>query len=763
MIKFFTKLLLSLCLPLSLLAGNCSFPVYSLDELIEQTSYIFEGKITAQQSFWDADSLHILTAYTIQVEQSVNLNGYPKISKKVRLLTRGGQVNNDYMVFSGATHFQIGDVGLFFTNPSKHNLSQKTAASYFSLTNSQSNFLNHQNQHFTIGKQHFSLQQVYQKIETATKKRFAFTPNIESFKTGISQATITNISPLNLPADGTHVLSIEGNGFGALSGNANIYMPNCNQPSGNVFVAVPKNYISKWSDNLIQIKVPGFDIKTSFPGVGSGLVKVRIANGSEVTSRQKVKVLYNHKKLDGKNIDLISHSNRGDMPFYISKSLIDDGALPAIERAMDLWYCETGIKFSIAGTVNESCYKTDSKNVISYDDDCSISQLGFTRLQVSTCSKNGVFLKDLDIIINRNKNWSFDLQNTPFGKSDFTSTILHEMAHAHLLGHVLNKDDILFPIVQNTSTKIELIEANKNGGEQILLQGKNQNACTTYKPITPFNEGFCCTPLEELAVNYITSKSAIINFKHDLNNTEVQLRYKKFGYPNWQLVSTTRNNVVLGDLESCSGYEVQVSDACKNEEEVQFNEGKAVLFETKGCVSCDSPSELFATGITHNAAFLNWDVVPNRRYYEMQYRIDYSGEWKFYESAYSFLLLFNLPACTAVQYRIRSYCDQEKISTFSKIRTLKTLCNGGKILNKVDNPTFVIAPNPSKNYINIYTKSNHFSNAYFVLKDIKGKLLQKQILSYNNEVVDLQNYAAGIYFIELYENGKRSIQKIIKE
>jgi len=109
----------------------------------------------------------------------------------------------------------------------------------------------------------------------------------------------------------------------------------------------------------------------------------------------------------------------------------------------------------------------------------------------------------------------------------------------------------------------------QNGGDQILQESKDQNGCTTYKPITTFDEGFCCTPLNKIAVNYITSNSAVISFEHDLNNTEIKVRYKKFGHQNWNVISTIYKSVILGDLQSCSGYEVQVSDACKNEEEVQ--------------------------------------------------------------------------------------------------------------------------------------------------------------------------------------------------
>jgi len=768
--KFFAKLLIVLLCPLCIAANHCSQPTNSLDELIQLSTNIIEAEIIAQQSFWDADSLNILTAHSLKILQGVNLKQH---EQPVVLITKGGQVENDYMVFSGTSFFQVGDEGLFFTELSEHNFIRKQDDQYLSLINSKASFIHlYPNDTFvTIQDVSYQLKTVYQKISKHKKTSFVFQePSDIKQKVPKKSVAITKVSPLTIPANDTEVLTIKGTGFGTLSEAANVYLPNCNQPSGVIYIAIPKANISFWNDKEIRIKVPGFDIKSGFPGVGSGLVKIQTASGVELTSAQRVTITYNQKKLNNVNIDLISHANNGEIPFYISKSLVDDGALPAIERAMDLWYCQTGIKFSIIGTVNEACYKTDNKNVISYDDDCSIAQLGFTRLLVSGCgSGNEVYLRDLDIIINHNRTWSFDLIESPIGTSDFASTILHELGHAHLLGHVLNKEDILFPIVQREATKKELIEHNKTGGSKILEESKFQNSCATYKPAMAFKDGFCCNPVNELSINYVRDNSAAVNFAHGLSNIKVQVRFRKTGHQKWNEISTTRTSLVLNNLQACSGYEVQVSEACNTDNEVQFDEDNSVWFETSGCISCDPPGELFSTGISTNAAFLNWDVVPNRSNYEMQYRIDYSGEWKYYQSAFPIVILFDLPECTAVQYRMRTYCADE-ISTFSRIHTLKTKCGGDKQnIPEINQADFLLSPNPVKNYLTIFrqntlnTPNTQLSNAYFLLKDINGKLIEKGSLMQSSYVLNLNNRVSGVYFLELYENGKRSVQKFIKE
>jgi len=288
-------------------------------------------------------------------------------------------------------------------------------------------------------------------------------------------------------------------------------------------------------------------------------------------------------------------------------------------------------------------------------------------------------------------------------------------------------------------------------------------------PVEAYKDGFCCSPLNELRINYVRDQSAVVNFNHNLANTEVQIRFRKTGHQNWNEISTRGTSLILNDLQPCAGYEVQVSEACANNTEVQYDADKTVLFETEGCVTCDPPGELFSTGISTNGAFLNWDVVPNRRNYEMQYRVDYIGEWKYYQSAYPFIILYDLPACTVVQYRMRTYCKDE-VSSFSRIHTLKTKCGDGK-QNPINSnyPAFTVSPNPAKNYITVHKQNTHNRqnpqslNTYFLVKDIYGRLIQKETLAESNVVLNLTNQVSGVYFIELYENGQRTIQKFVKE
>jgi len=728
--------------------------------MIERAEFVIEGEIVEQHSFWNSNGSDILTAHKISVKQSVG----SLEQSSVTLLTKGGCVDDECIIFNNQNTFQPGDYGVFFAIQSEENSASKSQQ-HLSLISSQFNFINlhSESNAFTIQNKTYTARAVFEKVESRTGKKFAYQQRAKNEEVYKKAATITTISPLNLPADGTKVLTIRGTGFGTLTGNAKIYMLNPNFANGSSYVAIPKNFITRWNNQLIQIKVPGFEIRTNFPGVASGSVKIITSQGSEVISNQKVNITYNQKKLDNQSIDLISRSNNGEIPFYVSNALRRDGALPAIERAFDLWYCQAGVKFTIAGYVNTTCYENDNKNVISYDDGCSIAQLGFTRLAVSTCvSKKDAYLRDLDIIINRDKKWSFNLEKDPNGTSDFASTILHEMGHAHLLGHVLNEDDILFPIINKNNVKRELNAANQSGGEAILAESKRQNGCSSNKPVSVFKDGSCCSPVLNDKVNYISEASAIISFTKEEANSQVSVRYRKVGFPKWNSVTTNKNFAFLNNLEACTNYRVQVSDACGAEENNQYNRPIMPLL-TKGCSSCGIPEIVSSPVVNKNSVRVNWETVPYTDTYEIQYRVGYGNPWIFYKSRYNRFTKQNIDQCSVFQYRLRTYCGDE-VSEYTRIQTIKTYCDDGRLMSSQTNEMeFVLAPNPVKNQLMIIPQQIDLTDASYSIKDISGRTIKAETKLPDNYLINSSKLSAGIYFIEIVKNEVRYAQRFVKE
>jgi len=170
MTKFFLKLCFAMLCPILLKANLCSPASHALEELIEQAEFVIEGEIIGQHSFWDANDANILTAHQIKVKQSTGSITQPIAS----LLTKGGCVEDDCIMFSNQNTFQLGDYGIFFALQSNENINSKTDELHLSLISSQFNFINLNSQLdvFNIQYKTYSEQAIFEKVENQTGRTF---------------------------------------------------------------------------------------------------------------------------------------------------------------------------------------------------------------------------------------------------------------------------------------------------------------------------------------------------------------------------------------------------------------------------------------------------------------------------------------------------------------------------------------------------------------------------------------------------------------
>lgn len=87
-------------------------------------------------------------------------------------------------------------------------------------------------------------------------------------------------------------------------------------------------------------------------------------------------------------------------------------------------------------------------------------------------------------------------------------------------------------------------------------------------------------------------------------------------------------------------------------------------------------------------------------------------------------------------------------------------------ITEVAKPTYDLSifPNPVSNVISIINNGNAFqANAYILLIDVLGRKLIEQQLNSKQTLIDIQQLAAGTYFIVVEEDGHNSFtHKITK-
>lgn len=554
-------------------AQVCGSSNFTINELINSAALIVEGKVIDQQCFW-LNPNEIYTKNTIEVTQSSNKN-----TGEIYILTEGGTIDDINFKVYGVPGLRLQQQGIFFLNENIRSFSKKNENFYNLKSVATFNITTN------LIEQSGSVEQVHNFNEMLLRKHntsFNFNRKIKS-QVKTKAVNITGLSPLIVAAGNNEVLTINGTGFGNLVKEAKVSMRSANSLNSSVFNDVDEANILSWSDTKIEFIVPGDDITSSTDGVASGKLRITSETGVETTSTQTVKVIYNKKVFSGAPISLRSKDNDGVIAIYVEQQLINDGALPAIENALQTWNCATGSNFVYAGIVNNVCTKYDGLNVICYDDAITNPTLGSTRVVSRNCNSAGLADQlDADIRINPNTNLSFT-DEMPNSEFHFESVILHELGHVFMLGHVINEEDVMYPIIRNDLIKNKLTNNDIAGGLDVMSVSITENDCSSHGAITPFdisNQCTNCSNVPNISVKNITENSAYLNWQKTSDTISYQLLYR-FGTSPWYNYENYKNEVIFFNLPACATVEYKLSALCEVDNNI-LNE-TTYTFTTLGC------------------------------------------------------------------------------------------------------------------------------------------------------------------------------------
>jgi len=479
-------------LPLIIIGSNftllnaqmCGSHNTSIDSLINDVEKIVLGKVISQHSFWYNNNIY--TKHTIEVEQSTDLG-----LDFIYALTEGGRVDDISFKIYGQPSINLHSQGIFFLDKENATSYNQTDSIYYSITDfriyeASTGTIENSNSFITID--------YFNKLLKAKHKSVFNFKQVSQKNSKLKQISITSISPLKVAAGNNDVLTINGFNFGNLTGSAKVSMRSAGSLDTSVYEYIDAAYILSWVDTKIEFIVPGYELTDNTVGVASGTIKVTNEEGEIITSTQTVEVRYNKKIYDGVPVSLRSKENDGTIAIYVEQQLINDGALPAIQNVLYTWNCATGSNFVYAGVVTNICKKYDGLNVLCYDDSVAPTALASTRVVSRNCSATGFADQlDADIRINPNINWEFT-NDLGFSEYHFESVILHEFGHVFMLGHVVNEEDIMYPLLYNGSIKRELMPNDVAGGLDVMSVSLAENDCSSYGAITPFNVNEECNP-----------------------------------------------------------------------------------------------------------------------------------------------------------------------------------------------------------------------------------------------------------------------------
>ncbi|MBX0334415.1 T9SS type A sorting domain-containing protein [Pontibacter sp. HSC-14F20] len=517
----------SIAILLALLLSVISFAAHASEDLhmvpvpledrIKAADIIVEGEVVAQRSFWDARQELIYTAHTVRLFKV--FKGELK-ERQVEVITDGGTVGLAMHTVSSALQLKKGQQGMFFLSKGAPTGIIASAASIITQPYaSRQGFVRYDVERGTATdpfNQYKSVQEVYQTVTSRMGRQYRTVVTNSRLESGIkaqlqqqsTQATqapnVSGFSPTRTSAGTGAVLTITGTGFGTTRGNGFVEFPNADDGGTTLVRPYASDYIS-WTNTQIRVLVPSY---TQTGGTaGTGRIKVTTNDGSSGTSDGSliIEFAYSNVVAEGGNTPfqpvLIDANRNGGYTIQFAPSLQSrSAAQEGFRRAINNWVCTTNVNWNVGATTTTESSADDGRSVIRFASPAVTGQSVLARtiskyrgcVSISGTQRDTIFwLTEFDMEINSTIPWQYGPGGPGANQYDFETVILHELGHAHQLGHVIMPNTLMHYNIGRQKQIRDLTAPDIAGANLVLNRSLNPPVCGGQSPMKPKLDGDC--------------------------------------------------------------------------------------------------------------------------------------------------------------------------------------------------------------------------------------------------------------------------------
>ncbi|PVY39963.1 putative secreted protein (Por secretion system target) [Pontibacter virosus] len=489
----------------------------SLQERIKAADLIVEGEVVAQRSFWDAKQELIYTAHTVRLFKI--FKGALE-ERQVEVITEGGTVGLAMHTVTSALQLRKGQQGMFFLTRGATTGIVASAASVIARPYaSRQGFVRYDVEQGTAAdpfNQYKSVQEVYQAVTSRMGQQYKTVIANDKLESGIkaqiqqesTQATqapvVTGFSPARTSAGTGAVLTITGTGFGSSRGNGFVEFPNADDGGTTLVRPYASDYLS-WTNTQIKVAVPSY---TQTGGTaGTGRIKVTANDGTSAMSVGSlvIEFAYSNVVAEGGNTPfqpvLIDANRNGGYTIQFAPSLQNRAAAQeGFRRAVNNWVCTTNVNWVVGAATTTESSADDGRSVIRFASPSVTGQGVLARtiskyrgcVSISGTRRDTIFwLTEFDMEINSNITWQYGPGAPGADQFDFETVILHELGHAHQLGHVILPNTLMHYNIGRRTQVRDLTAPDIAGANLVLSRSQNPLACGGRSPMTPKLDGDC--------------------------------------------------------------------------------------------------------------------------------------------------------------------------------------------------------------------------------------------------------------------------------
>ena len=481
------------------LSGQCMMIPLSLEAQMAKSDVVIEGEVISRTGFETVARNFIYTNYQIRITKIFKgqMNG-----DILEMIEPGGVVGTRSIQVDPGVRLDVGESGTFFLSlysmPDDHDNERFRQPIYRAHGSMQSVFRYDFSANKAIGvfMQH-SINSWYDKLQKTSGRNYQdIQPLTLPAKPGLRMVpSISGMSPLTITAGTYSVLTITGSGFGSTMGTSTVEFKNADDGGASWMVASAP-HMQTWSNTQIQLRVPYRS--------GSGQVRV-IVGGIPVTSSQSLSIGYSHANIeydiDGTITVFQRHhyNNNGSGGYtfrYYTGFNSNNPARESFMRAVNSWRCATDVNFRVGSTTTINDDLLDGVNIVRFDVGSELAEgVGAHCVSyLSDCALLAPYwstpIQEIDLVFNdafTGFSWEYGPALPSGTEIDFESIALHELGHAHALGHVISSPEVMHYSIGPSDVKRVTSSMDVAGGVHVHAQSTGNPACNSFMPMTDYN------------------------------------------------------------------------------------------------------------------------------------------------------------------------------------------------------------------------------------------------------------------------------------